>query len=245
MGDNPNSLDPRFFQFTFLHALCPRVEWDDVPSDTRIEHHVRKRLWYQIFKNKDIIEDRKVLDFAASWGYFSYAMALAGAQHVLATDARQSNVDAMRLGFQHCSLEQSVDVMLHDINDHDSFANLFNDVQTIHLSGIIYHVNNHFALLKKLSDLKADAIIVDTVVPHRRVYFDDTSTITWYTEDQCDQLAGIDSNFDRTNYAGYPNKAWLYDVLKLLGWNIRSHDLISMLHPEDKLHFRSVVTATR
>lgn len=225
--------------------MVPSLTWDDISPTCAIEHHVKKRINYQIGKNLDLIRDKKVLDLAMSWGHFTYPMLYAGATHVTATDIRSSNITAVVAALQHVWPTDNVDIELHDINRHELFADWYSHADTIHLSGIIYHISNHFDLLRALSKLPASAIIIDTIVPHRKVYFDPTSTMTWYTEQQSDQLAGIDCMLPNVNYAGFPNQRWLYDVLSLFGWHVRSHDLLTILHPHDKLQFRAVITAVR
>ncbi|WP_370399030.1 class I SAM-dependent methyltransferase [Sulfitobacter sp. JB4-11] len=108
------------------------------------------------------IKGARVLDIAAHDGRWSYAFADAGAASVLGIEGREELVDLFS-EFPHTPAKDRVSLRVEDL--YDGLDRLLAEKQTfdvIALFGIMYHVMDHFRIVRQCVKLSAKLIIIDS-----------------------------------------------------------------------------------
>jgi hypothetical protein len=142
--------------FTFLEGVS---KYDGLAKDLR---RLELRHSFLIDPFRDQLANADVLDIGAHDGRWSYALAAAGAKSVLGLEARQDMVDyfdrvpgdtfKQRVTLEVCDLHKRLDTLSSEGRKFDVIA----------LFGIMYHVMDHFSILKRCLELQPKAIIIDS-----------------------------------------------------------------------------------
>lgn len=123
---------------------------------------MNRRYEYLVDPFRDDIRNARVLDLAAHDGRWSYAMAFAGAETVLAVEARPELAAKFAM-FPDPALRNRVRFRTNDIFDElrnlDTAGERFDVVA---LFGILYHVMDHFLLLRNVVRLHPSLILIDS-----------------------------------------------------------------------------------
>lgn len=145
--------DPRLFE----HLLNFSYYRDNPVNVARL----RKRHAFLVDPFRTEIEGARVLDIAAHDGRWSYAFAQAGAASVLGIEAREelaARFDEMpdtpqkeRVSMQVGDLYVGLDELVRENEKFDVIA----------LFGIMYHVMDHFRILRQCMQLSPRVVIVD------------------------------------------------------------------------------------
>lgn len=162
---------------------------------------------------KEFLDDANVLDIAAHDGRWSYALAAAGAKSVQGIEGRQELVSLFdkipnnrikgRVTLETCDLYEKLDQLTNTNKEFDVIA----------LFGIMYHVMDHFGILRKCLKLKPKIIIIDSEFirgkdPVIRLVREDTRkslNALPQIEDQTKAIIGIPSVSAMTNMAAALN----------------------------------------
>ena len=110
----------------------------------------------------DEITGARVLDLAAHDGRWSYALAGAGAAHVVGVEARPELI-ARFPTFPDPELRARVELRCNDLYDEvDAEIERGTTYDVIAVYGILYHLMDHFRLFQALRKLKPKLVIVDS-----------------------------------------------------------------------------------
>lgn len=108
------------------------------------------------------LHDARVLDLAAHDGRWSYALAGAGARSVLGVEARQMLIDRYD-SFPAAPFKDRVQFHTGDLFDTlDQMIATQERFDVVALFGILYHVMDHFRLLRQVTALRPDLVIIDS-----------------------------------------------------------------------------------
>lgn len=106
---------------------------------------------------------KRVLDLACNAGYWSLAAINAGADFVQGVEAREFHVDQANFVFEMNDVPAS--------RYRFSVANLFDcdlrqygEYDVVLCLGIMYHITTHMPLLKRISEVNRDILVIDTRV---------------------------------------------------------------------------------
>ena len=143
------------------------VRYDDLPflQTSQTGNHPNRLNWkceILLTRNREVIENKRILDLASHDGRFSYACLKLGAKHVTGVEARSDLVkkadeNMKRLGFssQHFTF----------VND-DLFNFLpgieFKQFDTVLCFGFFYHTTRQMELLKEINRASPEHFILDT-----------------------------------------------------------------------------------
>jgi len=113
-----------------------------------------------IHENRALLEGATVLDLASHDGRFSFAALQNGARRVIGIELEPGLVEKSRANMAHYDVP----------SDRYEFVNgdLFETIETVEpcdvvfCFGILYHVNDHMALLSRIAESDPRAVIVDT-----------------------------------------------------------------------------------
>ncbi|MGA0542788.1 class I SAM-dependent methyltransferase [Neotabrizicola sp. VNH66] len=108
------------------------------------------------------LDGAKVLDLAAHDGRWSYALAAAGARQVIGVEARPELV-AKFSDMPHDAPASKVELVVADL--FDALQDYVREEQTfdvVAIYGVLYHVMDHFLLLRRVTALRPKLVIIDS-----------------------------------------------------------------------------------
>lgn len=141
--------------FDYLGAVAPYSQ--DPAQILRLDI----RHSFLIAPHTEILRGARVLDLGAHDGRWSYALAEAGAAQVVGIEARAELVARFRL-FAASPAKDRVELRQGDL--HDALEDLYRageHFDVVALLGILYHVMDHFSILRNALRLGARMILVD------------------------------------------------------------------------------------
>lgn len=137
-------------------------------GNARNEARLKARTRHIVDANRDAIEGRRVLDIAANNGRWSYAAAAAGARSVVSIEGRQERIDDAHRYFDELGVRERIETNQGDMYE---FLRTFRDdvragkaeaVDSVFCLGIYYHIMDHQGLLRAMTALEPETIIIDS-----------------------------------------------------------------------------------
>lgn len=111
--------------------------------------------------NLDALSGKKVLDLACFNGRWSFAALQAGATFVTGVEGRAESVEAGRTLFKKHGIEKQSEIICSDMFDY-LFSAKPGNFDTILCLGVYYHIMDHYALLRLMTRLEPQTIIIDS-----------------------------------------------------------------------------------
>lgn len=236
--------DKKFYEYAYHKFFTPGVEYDSwQPWDQwtypnrdilRFEHIIKNQLQY--------IQNQRVLDIACHLGYITLFCLHNHANYVTGTNVRERELD---IANEICNLAgyNNFKFLNSDIYNLSEFKNLCDSHDTVILSGIMYHVHNHYALLQTIADSSAKHIIIESQLDGNDA--DPTkSYIRWYHEKSQSSVNGIFRNKENS-FVGIPNQKWFEEALVDLNFTIVYNETIEYIKDSGIPTKRCVITAKR
>lgn len=159
------------------------------------------------------LKDKKVLDFAAHAGIISLMALHVGAKFVKTTNVRPSYVKLANKMLGLSEFENKFSTEVADIHDYKNNKKICQDIDTVLLYGIMYHVHDHCQILTSVIDARPKNIIVDTFVPNSIIDVD-APQMHWYTETTDCVWHGSMQGYNVIP-VGSPNYAWFKMFMEL------------------------------
>ncbi len=114
-----------------------------------------------IHENRAELKGARVLDLASHDGRFGFAALMSGAAHVVGIDVKGHLVDAAIEHFLAYGIEPSrFDLLVGDMYDYLDTPRSFDVVLCF---GILYHVNDHWGLLRRIADTGPHTVLIDSL----------------------------------------------------------------------------------
>lgn len=186
-----------------------------------------------VYDNKDIIIGRRVVDLATRDGCIGFACLKLGADSVLLTDARKEHIlacdyAASLLGYS----EQQVKAVQSDLNDYDQTTALCKGADTVILSGLLYHVHNHYDILQSICQGNPNDIIFETRESRnaQTECFDSQEPIILYNLEPSAKFTNGVGNTE-VLLVGSPNLAWFKLAMNQLGYRLVKTDTYRYVYP--------------
>jgi len=183
-----------------------------------------------IIENCKFIEHKRILDVGCSIGYQSLFCLNLGCDKVIGFDARKEKLNIA--DFICTKFGSDRHQFYHmDINDKTMLSSVSTDIDTILFSGVIYHVPNHYEILRNLSDSSAKTMIIENRDSHK-FYDCQTPNVYWEYEPVSDTMNGYSEKHDQI-LIGKPNQVWINTAMKELGWKLikTEHFYMNNKHP--------------
>ena len=105
----------------------------------------------------------------------------------------------------------------------DDLNKLCNSHDTVILSGILYHINNNYQVLKLISDSTAQTPIIESDLKNS-IDIGNSPIVNWKVEDTTNSVLGFEDNRSST-FVGIPNLKWIEQVLVQLGFKITYNEV--------------------
>jgi len=189
-------------------------------------------------QNAKYIHNKKILDIGCNIGYLSLFSLYLECKHVTGIDVRE---EKLNIADFICNKANFSNHTFKKVNIHncDSLNKVMNGVETIIFSGVLYHVSNHYEILRNLSNSDADTMIIENEEsPEGRDKH--TPYIFWHDRDNTKNMMHGYSKDHEHILVGKPNQAWINMAMKELGWKLQKTEYLVM-NLEKKTNHRSLV----
>ena len=177
------------------------------------------RMQHTLFDNLEYIEDCRVIDFAGHSGSFSLAALQNRAKFVSLTNVRSEFLNVANECMTLAGYEHKFQTHPADIHNYELNTKLCQQVDTVLLFGIIYHLHDHFSVLESIARTSPQTIIIDTV-EDTSIMNNPKPLMSWLKEPTNSVFNAYHNDFDYT-ISGIPNTAWLDQAMTLLGYQVR------------------------
>lgn len=177
-------------------------------------------------KHPEILQDKKVIDIACNFGYWSAFSYLNQCHSVVGVDVRDDNLKVAKSIQEDLALPtDQVEFVKADIHDYTHIKKLCDEKNTVLLLGIMYHIHDHFNVLQAVCQPTVQHVVIETGQSTEIINSPDP-LIWWKTESTFELLAGSMNRNDEI-LVGYPNTAWFDIAMRNLGF-----ERVSTLHGE-------------
>lgn len=230
--------DKRYYEYSY-HKLLDNPsavfsEWKDWDEWTYPTQDLNRFRWI-IVDNLDIIAGKTVVDFGCHLGYLSLFCLHNNAKFVTATNIRDHCLDIAKEVVALAGFESRFRAVIADLHDYAVNTELSKGVDTVLLSGVMYHVHDHYEILKSVTDSRPRSIIIDTL-ENVDIMNDPEPRINWKSEP-----ANVDINGkfkdQETVEIGHPNFAWIRQAMESLGYRSKKYNVYQMFRYHN--NFRS------
>jgi 2-polyprenyl-3-methyl-5-hydroxy-6-metoxy-1,4-benzoquinol methylase len=228
-----------------IHNFSPEI-WkkhlieDSIkPFSLEIADHVKDIM----ISFSDSIVGQDIVDFACNTGNYSFACWKAGANSVVGFDVRQEHIIIANAIKNYYGIDDSkVQFKLADVHDYDGVLELCKNKSTALIPGLLYHVHDHYEILKTVSQTDIKNIIIETG-ENKNIMNSSEPLIWWRTEHTLDNISGW-HNHDLKIPVGYPNLSWFKMIMSNLNYNWVSTTVrtgsVSKNSPEEFKQHRSI-----
>ena len=236
--------DKKYYEYAYHKFFNPDTEylnwqpWDQWTYPDRdllrFKHIIHDQLPY--------IQDKKVLDVACHLGYLSLFCLHNNVSYVTGTNVRDRE---LFIASEICTLAgyDNFKFLNSDLYNLEEFKTLCNSHDTVILSGIMYHINNHYELLQTIADSSAQHIIIESQLDH-----DDPDPLKPYMRWRHENTqSSVNGKFrDKDNcFVGIPNRKWFEEALVDLNFKIVYNEVIEYAKPDNTFTTRCIITAER
>ena len=236
--------DKKYYEYAYHKFFNPEVnyanwtpwdEWNYPERDLlRFDHIIRQQVAH--------IQNKTVLDVACHLGYLSLFCLHNGAKQVTGTNVRDKELSIAKeisqlAGYTNCEFLNS------NIYNLEKFYKLCNAHETVLLSGILYHVNNHYQLLKTIADSSAQTLILESSIQHA-IDLAEYPIINWRMENTDISTSGFEDDQSIT-FVGIPNHKWIEQALRQLGFKLTYNEIIEYNDPSGRRTKRCILVGQK
>ena len=236
--------DKKYYEYSYHKFFNPTVEWKNWTSWNEWTYQDRDILRFDHIINKQIqhIQNKRVLDVACHLGYNSLFCLHNGASYVTGTNVREFELSIARevtglAGYQNCNF------LFSDIYNQSEFAELCNNHDTVLLSGVLYHLNNHYDLLQTIAKSSAKTLIIESDISDA-IDLGFRPIIHWVNEQIAESVNGYEKN-KNTTFVGIPNQRWIEWALQSLGFKITYNNVMGFSSDDGIWLRRCIVVAQK
>jgi hypothetical protein len=111
------------------------------------------------------------------------------------------------------------------------------------LSGILYHLNNHYEVLQTVAKSRAQTLILEVDLSDA-IDLGMNAIMHWISEPTSDSIKGYEKNKSRT-FVGVPNQRWIEWALQSLDFKITYNHIIEFSMPDGIWARRCLVVAQK
>ena len=211
-----------------IHNFSCDIWKKEIKNDVNL-HNITLDSSYDLTPYKKYIENKNILDFACAYGSYSFDCLRLGASSVKGIEVRKEKLRLAKLFKHELGIpDYKLQFLQGNIHDYKNNQKLCKNINTVLLNGILYHVNDHYNILKSICAAKVENIIIETGeasqvqdLNYPAIYFKDEPTF--------DLRAGWEKN-KKNVIAGYPNYKWFDLTLSNLGYHEvkKNHHEISL-----------------
>tara|TARA_R110000765_G_scaffold408635_1_gene506470 strand:+ start:337 stop:1098 length:762 start_codon:yes stop_codon:yes gene_type:complete len=240
--------DKKYYEFAYHKFFNPEVEYTSWEPWDAWDYPERDILRFGCIIKDQIpfIQNKKVLDLACHLGYLSLFCLHNNASFVTGTNVRQRELN---IADEVCALAgySNYDFLFSDLYDKNALENLVTQHDTIILSGVFYHINNHYDLLKTICK-QGKTVIIETCLSlfekHNSTQNIKVPSMVWELEDTTGSCNAYEENKSQS-FVGYPNELWVKQALETLNMTVEYSKNIKFTTPSGNEKQRLIICATR
>lgn len=205
-----------------IHKFSPDIWKDAITEYANNEYnHVQTEFRYEeddpfvkcLKLDPDIIRDQNVIDFACNRGKWSFYAVENNCQSVLGTDVRPENIEVANSLKLLVKEKDKINFIEADIHDYENNKRLCQDKDVVFLSGIMYHVHDHYPILESTCLPNVKQVVIQSLINKQS-----DPVIMWKTEMALtNDLAGWKDG-EGDVLVGIPNVAYFDLAMKKLGY---------------------------
>jgi SAM-dependent methyltransferase len=201
---------------------------------TRYQHTIGNQL--------EFIKGKRILDIGCNVGILSLLCLHNGATHVTGIDVRDKELEVSR---ELCSFAgyENFDFQFLNIYDLDKLKELCDNVDTVLLSGVFYHINNHVQLIETIANSSSKHLIVES-----QIWLENPSipSIFWRMENTGDTYHGMEQdNQIKTIVVGVPNRNFIEKILMFYNYKVLYNREFEFLKNDGLMRHSCVITGTK
>lgn len=224
---NVHNFSPDLWKNNILNAV-------NIDTQTEFNYEDDDPFIKCVNENQHIVNGRRIVDFGCNRGKWSFLALANDCESVLGVDVRKENIDVANSIKEIVEKGSDINFVKGDIHDYENNQMLCRDADTVFLSGIMYHVHDHTAILESicLPNIQ-DVLITSLVNTHSE------PSIVWQTEmTETDDLAGWKDG-EKEILIGFPNVPYYDLVMSRLGYSRTYLDELDEKYdiPERNLYF--------
>jgi hypothetical protein len=247
-----DTIDTKFYEYVNTKLADKHTSWNDNLIKYQLPYSYKLRIQTQLLDNRELIENRHVLDLGCDRGQFLYPCLLMNCKSITGAQPLENYNQTINEALYHLHLSDRAQAVYGNVYDLANLKILLHNKNTLLMLGLIYHVNNHYELLKTISESDIDAIVIDVAIKkdinHYKHYKSNIPSILYLHEKTGVDIHGIEigNHSSITTFVGTPNAKWLIMTLEHMGWTIKSNKMISSLrNTHGNLSYRGIITATK
>lgn len=205
-----------------IHNFSPKIWQDEISKDADqiysgkypqlLEHTVKL-----LENNQSILTHKRIIDIGCRYGQYSIYSAFANPSQVTGIDVRSSSIDVAEAMRENLNIQSDrVAFKIADIHNHEHLKQLCADCDTVLLLGVMYHVHDHYDILKNICQGNVSSIVIEVGEDHT-IMHSDQPLIAWKKEKTFESLSGFFNNDDEV-LVGYPNAKWFDVAMDIFGF---------------------------
>lgn len=188
-----------------------------------------------VLDNLDIIQDKNVIDFSTHTGATSGVCLYHNAKHVVFTEIREPFLELAQERMHLMGFDRDrYTAKLSDIHNYQTNTKLCHDQDTVILSGIIYHLHDHFSVLESITKANPKSIIIETC--HYKKIAEVEEPLIYYMAEETEKNT-CNAWHDNLPLAivGFPNLSWLNMTLEFFRYKETKRVLYDSWMPNDDI----------
>jgi 2-polyprenyl-3-methyl-5-hydroxy-6-metoxy-1,4-benzoquinol methylase len=240
-------IDTRFYSWTKKYVSDKTVSWKNIKHDPEsLPYAFKMRIQAQLLDNKNLIEDKHIIDIGADLGQFTYPCVLLNCKSVTSAQIVDLHNEAIQTAAEHLNIADKIKTEKCDIYDLKQVERCLDGKDTILFLGVIYHINHHYQLLEQFSKSRATGIVIDSIITDLDFWQDSEPKISWFNEYQNTVGNGIElkAKDPKITWVGVPNASWIIMSLENLGWTVLKSSITQTL-TLSKMRIRGIISAER
>jgi SAM-dependent methyltransferase len=223
--------DPSITSYGYAKLSDPTLTWENYDKFKKIYNEDDLlRFRSIIFDNKKLIENKKVLEIGCHLGYLSLYCLHNGAAYVKGTNVRDRELNIAK---ELCSIAgyNNYEFIHSNLYNLQELKDLCDWADTILLSGVLYHVNNHVQLMQTIASSAAYNIIIESAIINDANMMPATY---WRLENSAESSQGMELDEKIKNIVvGIPNRSFIERSLEFGGYKIIYNKQFDFV-PEDE-----------
>ena len=220
------------------------IDWDEwtYPVQDLLRFHAI------ILDNIKHIKGKRIIDLASHIGYLSLFSLHIGAKHAICTNIEAESRYIVRevLLAAGYSVEQ-FQAVIADLHDYKTTTKLCATCDTVIISGVLYHVHDHYQILESICAAGPATIIIETSESNN-ILDNPMPLIEWHTEDGTSDTKGFYNSMNNI-LVGHPNASWFKLTMDTLGYDLEKQPtrfcMLASATCKSKDDVRSVQVFTR
>lgn len=245
-----HNLDHRFFNFVGRKLTNPWTSWHDCcHRSIELSHNEKFNIQKLLLQNCHHIKNRRVVDFGCYQGQYLWPCIALGCESIIGAQPLQDYNAVINEALQHLGYLGRARCDTMNLYDAAATVSILQQIDTVLMLGVIYHLNNHYQLLRLITQSPAKVLIMSVSIFELDHYIDTRPMIRWVSEKQGIDQNGceIDAPDPTRTWVGYPNASWLIRTLIDLGWQVETNLLTTGLNNRKipAIRHKGMITVTR